>query len=744
MDFFIMHSQSNDKASSPSPATLQQSSPDPPDTPPPSPPSEEYPYYAEPTFPPIPQITIPQSNVMPIDTVRNPAHTESPTTNMINTDTTQETLDNNENTENTIELSDNDEQEIDNSDNNESSTQDSTQDNTALIALHKDHASADDDSDYHTECECDSSESDEDISETVSEHLDLICIEDSEEDTIVADNDSEHEQDKIQSNAETSSSEDKKETEKQDKKDVKDTEAAAVKIGNMKAQSNEEKTTESALDESEIENLLNFGKQYTGIGDTVSKHMKYVQTLFSTFCKQTKLPDTWPVDSDTCISFFKWLAIYRKLGWGTISTVAYNSFIKIQQEHHGDTSPSFRTRLLKLLKDLKSDDNVRQPSGGARPMIPETLRTILHRSNLNTPMAELTACFLCLCLVTGSRGVSIRNVRYMDFEAYDREGNGHIKIIMNLKVTKGDKNYNQYRCFGGFIDSKDPIDPVARLNQVIKRQTGLTITRLLDTRKNKRITKTTKIDDATSWGDLIFKRSQEEFNRTLKQFLQNAGLKDATRWSIHSCRAGFMTSLFEGQKSINIGKSVELGEVLTDWAPNRNNIYRYIKKEVNATMDMSAILGVGVKSVSSAALSSLICESQEKSESFHHFTFNGKEKKEKCIRNYLRDKFLRGKTIQERRKITKSTSPWRKPWDESRWERAMRGFFNKHFNNKHVKHLLFLKHFINNEKANLRKPQGIPDSAKISIASQSVSLIVQEKPSKTKALVDELFKFYGN
>ena len=380
----------------------------------------------------------------------------------------------------------------------------------------------------------------------------------------------------------------------------------------------------SSVTDTDLQNLMD---EHPTPPASILRKEKWAYSLYQHFCEKAGLAATFPLDPKVVCGFLRFLAIHAKYSLSGIQAIIAPALRRMNLDK-ATTSDSFDKHLAHAIsatiKQLKRNPTVKLKGTGKPPLCSFDLKELITRIPDSLPSKLLEASLFLFAHHTGSRALTCEAVKVGDIQQIEVDPSGLAVVVINLRVTKGNPQWNHPVVLEGYLNREHPLDAVYYLNAYVVSKFKMSLQQISDRADGQ----DRDIDHKSLWP-----LSREAMRERVKRRLSQTGFPDG--FAFHSFRSGFLCSALmaagaDGSKKANV---LETTALVAGWHVYGKAQRRYIKTVAERTIVASRLLGLGIglhqdetsqdalPAQSSTEVASVgYIRTPESSESFHGFT----------------------------------------------------------------------------------------------------------------------------
>ena len=342
--------------------------------------------------------------------------------------------------------------------------------------------------------------------------------------------------------------------------------------------------TLAAIDDLEFQKYLDFTIEKP---QSMERKEVWVSRLFNAFCHKAKVENPFPLSGSLVCGFIHFLAVPCGYALNGIEAVVVPCLRHLHIQKCGSEDKGTVMMIKKTLRALRSNPKVKLHGKGKEPLCSFDLAELISRipDRLDTKLQE--ASLFLFALHSGARALTCSNLTWGDIKRVDATDltTGVWRVIVILRVTKGNPNWDHPICIEGWPDQKNPLDVVYYLNQFCITVHKKSLLQISD-----RTSGPNEFDEQTVW-----QMSKEAMRGRLKRRLEQAGFP-ARLWSFHSFRSGHICSalLAAGGDPGRRGNVLDVTAVVAGWKARGRAQRGYIKVVTEKQIVCSRLLGLGI------------------------------------------------------------------------------------------------------------------------------------------------------
>ena len=337
------------------------------------------------------------------------------------------------------------------------------------------------------------------------------------------------------------------------------------------------------IDDEEFEQFLDF--QHKPTESTVRKEA-WALRLYSAFCKKGKVSHLFPLSGSVACGFLSFLAIRCGYALNGIEQVILPALRRLQIRETGSEDKQVVLLMKQTIRNLRRHPKVKLHGTGHQPLCSFDVAEMVQRipDTLDTKLQDVS--LFLFALHTGARAMTCEAVRWADIVRVDgTDPAGVWRVIVILRVTKGNPHWDHPVCIEGYPETRHPLDVVYWLNQYAKKLWNQGLFEI-----TKRETGQNGFDETSVWG-----LSREAMRARVERRLEQCGFPKG-KWSFHSFRSGHICSalLAAGADTGKRACVLEVTAVVAGWHPKGRAQKGYLKKVAEKQIVCSRLLGLGI------------------------------------------------------------------------------------------------------------------------------------------------------
>ena len=318
--------------------------------------------------------------------------------------------------------------------------------------------------------------------------------------------------------------------------------------------------------------------------ESVVRKQKWVLSMYEQFCRRTGKQELLPFNIPHVCGFIRFLAVFCHYALTGIEQVIVPTIRRINTTNNKDSDTALAHALRDTISQLKHHPKVKKSGPGKPPLCTFDVEELIKRIPDSLSSKELEASLFLFALHTGSRALTCENVRLGDLEQLEVDNtSGLACLVVILRVTKGNPNYNHPVKLEGYLTRPHPLDAVYHLNRYLQQRFGLSLTDLVTETPHPYASKP------------LWPLARDAMRERLKKRLVQAGFP-SDRWAFHSLRSGFICSalLTAGADQGRRTSVLETTAVVAGWAVYGRAQRAYIKTVAQRSIVASRLLGLGI------------------------------------------------------------------------------------------------------------------------------------------------------
>ena len=338
------------------------------------------------------------------------------------------------------------------------------------------------------------------------------------------------------------------------------------------------------MDDEEFTKYLDFTLEKP---ESMRRKEVWVSSLYHAFCQKGKVANPFPLSGPLVCGFLHFLAVRCGYALNGIESIIVPCLRHIHVDKCGTEDKGVVQMMKRAIRALRSNPSVKIHGTGKQPLCSFDVAELISRipDSLDTKHQE--ASLFLFALHSGARALTCANVLWGDIKRVDSSDTttGVWRVIIILRVTKGNPNWNHPICIEGWPTRKNALDVVYYLNQLsitTHKKTLLEIT--------QRSSGPNEFDTSQIWN-----MSPDAMRGRVKRRLEQCGFP-AALWSFHSFRSGHICSalLAAGGDSSRRGNVLDITAVVAGWKPRGRAQRGYVKQVAEKQIVCSRLLGLGI------------------------------------------------------------------------------------------------------------------------------------------------------
>ena len=344
-----------------------------------------------------------------------------------------------------------------------------------------------------------------------------------------------------------------------------------------------EKVLASITDE-EFAEFLAFTPQRP---ESMIRKDRWVLGLYSAFCNRGKITTLFPLSALLICGFLNFLAIKCGYALNGIEQVVVPSLRHLHLDRCGSEDKAVVQAMKRTIKSLRTNKRVVLHGRGKQPLCSFDVAELISRIPDTLESKLKDASLFLFALHTGARALTCEAITWGDIVRVDATDTttGVWRVIVILRVTKGNPTWDHPVCIEGFPELEHPLDVVFYLNQFTIRTVNLNLIQV-----TKREEGANSFDKKQIWN-----LSREAMRGRLKKRLEQCGFPPAL-WSFHSFRSGHICSalLAAGADPGKRANVLEVTAFVAGWVPRGKAQCGYVKTVAEKQIVCSRLLGLGL------------------------------------------------------------------------------------------------------------------------------------------------------
>ena len=206
------------------------------------------------------------------------------------------------------------------------------------------------------------------------------------------------------------------------------------------------------LTEAERQYYLQVTQEGLSFGKSVSIQNSKTEALYLGFARALGLTP-YPVTEKLGMGFIEYLAHTKKFCHNTLSTVTYQSLIRLNISRTGQDIPlPIRAAIRRKLSEIRLSPDTKPGRGGMEPLILDDIKRIIVAMKDVDPIKPDLASLFLFGIYTGSRANSCVNVFFSDFHSLRYHGENKYTIHVDVRHMKGKPGFVFELALGGNPD----------------------------------------------------------------------------------------------------------------------------------------------------------------------------------------------------------------------------------------------------------------------------------------------------
>ena len=287
----------------------------------------------------------------------------------------------------------------------------------------------------------------------------------------------------------------------------------------------------------------------------------------------------------TVCGFIRFIALFGRYSLSGIEAVIAPALRRMNIDQHSSNDKELAGAIGTTIKQLRRNPNVKQKGSGKPPLCSFDVQELVSRIPDTLPSKLSEASLFLFAHHTGSRALTCENILVKDIEQIELDDSGLAAVVINLRVTKGNANWNHPVVIEGFINRKHPLDVVYYLNQHVLNKFQMDLKQITDRVEGQQ----RSVDEKRVWS-----LSREAMRERLKTRLAQTGFPPV--FAFHSFRSGFLCSalMTAGANPDHKTAILETTGIVAGWQVYGKAQRRYIKTVAERTIVASRLLNLGI------------------------------------------------------------------------------------------------------------------------------------------------------
>ena len=285
------------------------------------------------------------------------------------------------------------------------------------------------------------------------------------------------------------------------------------------------------LSDEEKKYYLNITEETLSFGKSITEQNQKTESFYIGFCQSLGLPP-YPVSVTSGVGFLTYLAKTKHYCYNTLSTVTYQSLVRLNVVHTGiEIGLNVRQAMRRKLGEIRISPDTKPGRGGMEPLILDDLKRVITSINEVDPLKPRLASLFLFGLFTGARANTCASVRFRDFHTFRDYSGGKYTVRVNLEQLKGKPGQVFELTLGGNPYERKDTDFLYWINRVFVESVGCSLPEYCNSDAAER-----KLGKYTR---KVWQMTEDCMTRHLKYRLEKAGFP-TTQLGFHSLRAGFL------------------------------------------------------------------------------------------------------------------------------------------------------------------------------------------------------------
>ena len=311
---------------------------------------------------------------------------------------------------------------------------------------------------------------------------------------------------------------------------------------------------------------------------TMRKH-KYAHEIYARFAEALGLDGEF-IDIETAC---KLVPLLMKDGVYTVDTVVHVILASLKrifrEQQDRDFTSAERRALSQAVQQGKSPANNPRVGTGKDALLLSDVGVITGAIPDGDRSKAHDAAMMLIAVQTGLRAISMANLELRDIARVASNGET-LQVTLNVRVTKGSKQWNHPITLEGYPGKPCDVDAVYWLAQHLKTHFKLDITKF-----------GTGLWTTIDKNQRLFQANEMAMCARLKTRALHAGYP-IKLFGFHSLRSGFMgtAALLAWGNADGMKACLEITQFIAGWKPNSKVQQRYVKKSVERALNASRLV----------------------------------------------------------------------------------------------------------------------------------------------------------
>lgn len=340
----------------------------------------------------------------------------------------------------------------------------------------------------------------------------------------------------------------------------------------------------ATITDEEFEEFLHFTPKRP---ESMIRKDRWVLGLYSAFCNRAKIPTLFPLSCMLICGFLNFLAIKCGYALNGIEQVVVPSLRHLNLDRCGSEDKAVVQAMKHTIKSLRTNKKVCIHGRGKQPLCSFDLATLISRIPNSMESKLEDASLFLFALHSGARALTCEGITWGDILRVDNTDTttGVWRVIIILRITKGNPTWDHPVCIEGFPDRENPLDVVFYLNQFAIHTLKLNLIEITKREKGPNL-----FDKNQVWN-----LSRDAMRGRIKKRLEQCGFPPAL-WSFHSFRSGHICSalLAAGSDPGKRASVLEVTAFVAGWVPRGKAQCGYVKTVAEKQIVCSRLLGLGL------------------------------------------------------------------------------------------------------------------------------------------------------
>ena len=338
------------------------------------------------------------------------------------------------------------------------------------------------------------------------------------------------------------------------------------------------------LSDEEKERYLHILEEANQYGSSVTEQNSKTESMYLGFAQSLGLPP-YPITETLGVGFLQYLADTGKYCYNTLSTVTYQSLIRLNVSRTGsDIKLTVRESMRRKLREIRLSPSTKQARGGMEPLILDDLKRIIMNMKDVDPLKPGLSSLFLFALYTGARANTCAGVYFNHFSLLKDKGVGNFTLGVTLHHVKGNTGKAFCLTLGGNPNVRKDIDVIYWLNVHFINTVGIDLQAYTDLAPSEK--------DTERFSRPVWPWTEDGMTQHLKRRMAAAGFPTAHH-GFHSLRAGFLASVI--LNNLNTTESMDgvlsKAAIVTGWQPYSRVELGYIKETTRAAIVTTDLVG---------------------------------------------------------------------------------------------------------------------------------------------------------